>query len=167
MVIIVMGVSGAGKSTVGAMLAENLGWPFHDGDDFHPPANVQKMRAGQPLNDTDRTPWLAAIRRHIATVNAAGRHAVIACSALKAAYRTVLRGGDGPAVQFVHLHGSPDLIQERLRARAGHFMPSALLGSQFATLEPPPDAVAADIAQTPEQIVAQVIGRLGLQKSSG
>lgn len=134
--LIVMGVSGSGKSTIAAALAERLGWTFEDGDRFHPPSNVAKMRAGHPLTDEDRWPWLGAIADEIGRICEAGGHVVIACSALKRAYRDVLLRGRGD-VRFVFLNGSQALIAERLARRKGHFMPAGLLDSQFKTLEPP------------------------------
>ena len=134
--LIVMGVSGSGKSTIAAALAERLGWTFEDGDRFHPASNVAKMRAGHPLTDEDRLPWLEAISDEIGRVCEAGGHLVVACSALKHAYRNILlRGRDD--VRFVFLNGSQGLIAERLAHRKGHFMPPGLLDSQFKTLEPP------------------------------
>ncbi|WP_225437522.1 gluconokinase [Arthrobacter sedimenti] len=155
MKIVVMGVSGCGKSTVGALLAEDLGAPFLDGDSLHPQRNVDKMAAGNPLDDADRQPWLEEIGRRFA---AAGPESlVIACSALKRAYRTTIRGG-APDVRFVHLHGMVDLLAERLAARPGHFMPASLLQSQLQTLEPlgPDEAgIVLDIAATPEALARQ------------
>ena len=131
-----MGVSGSGKSTIAAALAERLSWTFEDGDRFHPESNVAKMRAGHPLTDEDRWPWLEAIADEIGRVCTAGGHVVIACSALKRVYRDVLlRGRDD--VRFVFLDGSQSLIADRLARRKGHFMPPGLLDSQFQTLEPP------------------------------
>ena len=132
--LIVMGVSGSGKSTIGKALAERLGWTYEDGDDFHPPSNVAKMSAGQPLTDDDRWPWLRAIAAEIDRVAADGGHAVIACSALKRAYRDILVHGRDD-VRIVYLDGSRELIAERMAARKNHFMPPGLLDSQFATLE--------------------------------
>lgn len=143
-------------------MAERLGWPFHDGDSFHPPANVTKMKSGTPLTDDDRQPWLLAIQSFMRTENAAGRNAVIACSALKDRYRRLLLVGE-PGVRFVHLHGSKELIAQRLQARQGHFMPASLLESQFATLEPSADIPTFDIAAPPEQLVEDIRERLGLQ----
>jgi gluconokinase len=160
MFVIVMGVAGSGKSTIGEALARRLGCEFRDGDGFHPPANVAKMRAGTPLDDTDREPWLRAIRAHMDAGQAAGRSGVIACSALRERYRDIL-GRGLPWVRFVHLHGSRELIADRMKARAGHFMPVTLLDSQFSTLEPPADAIVADIAQPPEAIVEDVLHALG------
>jgi len=130
--IVVMGVAGCGKSTVGAALAERLGAEFLDGDALHPQANIDKMASGTPLNDTDRALWLAEIGRRFSTSDAP---LVIACSALKRAYRDLIRQGD-PSVVFVHLHGSRELLNERMNNRPGHFMPPSLLNSQLATLEP-------------------------------
>lgn len=161
MVVIVMGVSGSGKSTVGRLLAARLGWEFRDGDDFHPPANVAKMRAGTPLNDDDRQPWLLAIQAFMKETMARGAHAVIACSALKTAYRNLLLRGES-WVRFVHLHGSRELIAGRMQSRQGHYMPVTLLDSQLATLEPPTDALVLDIAAAPEELVAEICNQLGL-----
>ena len=158
MVIVVMGVSGSGKSTVGRMLAARLGWTFRDGDEFHPETNVAKMQAGTPLNDEDRRPWLLAIQQFMRAEQSAGRSAVIACSALKESYRDLLLRGE-PWVRFVHLTGPREMIEQRMRARAGHFMPVALLDSQLATLETPGDAWAEDLRQTPEEIVERIAAR--------
>ena len=136
--LIVMGVSGAGKSTIAAALARRLGWRYADGDTFHPASNVAKMKAGQPLNDDDRRPWLQAIADEIDRVCGAGDRVVIACSALKRAYRDILVHGRGD-VRIVFLSGTQPLIASRLANRKGHFMPPDLLASQFRTLEPPDD----------------------------
>lgn len=160
--LIVMGVSGSGKSTIAAALAERLQWTFEDGDRFHPASNVAKMSAGHPLTDEDRLPWLQAIADEIGRVCRAGGHVVVACSALKHAYRDVLlRGRDD--VRFVFLSGSQALIAERLARRKGHFMPPGLLDSQFKTLEPPqaterPITVSIDapVETIINNIVAQV-----------
>jgi gluconokinase len=160
-----MGVCGCGKSTVGRLLAERLDWSFHDGDDFHPASNVAKMRAGTPLNDTDRHPWLLAIRQFMDESERAGRSAVIACSALRQVYRDVL-GSNLPWVRFVHLHGTKALLAERLQARPGHFMPPALLDSQLATLEAPTDAITVDIALEPQALVTEIIRQLGFSERS-
>jgi gluconokinase len=138
-VIVVMGVSGSGKSTVGGLLAQRLGVPYADADDFHPAANITKMSAGQPLDDTDRAPWLDAIAAWIA--QRGGRGGVVSCSALRRRYRDRLRDG-APGLFFLHLDGPPELIAARLAARMQHFMPSGLLRSQFDALEP----LAADEA---------------------
>src|SRR5690349_19934606 len=131
--LIVMGVSGCGKSTVGGLLAERLGWPFRDGDSFHPPENVEKMRSGVPLTDEDRWPWLDAIAAWIDERRRAGEHGIVACSALRRAYRVRLRAGHDD-VRFVFLDGDRALIEARLKARKGHYMPPSLLDSQLATL---------------------------------
>jgi len=131
-----MGVSGSGKTTIGRLLAQDLGWPFYDGDDFHPQANIDKMRQGIPLTDDDRDAWLTALRQQIETFIDNRQSAVLACSALKQAYRERLRG-DRPEVRFIYLKGDYALIRQRLQGRQGHFMKADLLSSQFATLEEP------------------------------
>jgi gluconokinase len=154
--IVVMGVSGSGKSTVGAALAQRLRVPFGDGDDLHPPANVAKMTAGQPLNDDDRYPWLEAIGEWLADHHDGG---VMSCSALKRTYRDQLRRHCA-AVEFLHLSGSPEVIGKRQASRPGHFMPASLLQSQFATLEPlEPDehGIAIDVDQNIDSIVDDYI----------
>jgi carbohydrate kinase (thermoresistant glucokinase family) len=161
MVIIVMGVSGSGKTTVGELLADRLGWEFADADDFHPAANVAKMHAGTPLDDADRTAWLRAIAGWIDEHVAAGKDGVVTCSALKRAYRELLRR---PEVRFAYLDGDRELIARRMAARRGHFFPAGLLESQFRDLEPPgPDerAYAVSIAGTPEETVEQIMDSLG------
>jgi len=155
MVIVVMGVSGSGKSSVGRALADALGWPFFDGDDFHPPENVAKMAAGTPLTDADRWPWLDALAAKVAAVLAQGGHAVLACSALRAAYRDrIAAGARGEGdVRFVYLKGDRATIAARLASRRHRYMPATLLDSQFATLEEPADALAVDVrAAIPEQV---------------
>jgi gluconokinase len=145
-VVVLMGVSGCGKSTVGALLAGRLGWDFKEGDDLHPAANIEKMAAGHPLDDEDRWPWLATVAEWITEHTAAARPGVITCSALKKSYRDLLRGEH---VVFVYLEGSREQIMRRLAARHGHFMPTTLLDSQFADLEPPTadeQAVTVDLA---------------------
>jgi gluconokinase len=160
--LIVMGVSGSGKSTIAEALGQRLGWRFEDGDSFHPPSNVAKMSAGQPLTDEDRWPWLNAIADEIARVCEAGEHVIIACSALKHTYRDVLlRGRDD--VRFVFLRGTKELIAERLAHRKGHFMPPELLTSQFSTLEPPETSehvITVSIDETVEAIVDGVVRQL-------
>jgi gluconokinase len=161
--LIVMGVSGSGKSTIAAALADRLGWTFEDGDTFHPASNVAKMRAGHPLTDEDRWPWLGAIADEIERVCTAGGHVVIACSALKRAYRDVLlRGRDD--VKFVFLDGSQALIADRLAHRKGHFMPPGLLDSQFRTLEPPQAderPITVSIDAPVETIINNIAAQLG------
>ena len=165
-VVMVMGVSGSGKSTVASLLAGRLGWEFEDGDDFHPAANVEKMQAGHPLTDEDRWPWLTAIAAWIDRVRAEGRHGVVTCSALKRAYREILVG-DRPDVRLVYLKGDRELIGRRMAARHGHFMPTSLLDSQFRTLEEPApdeDPLVVSVGATPQAIVAEIVETL---KASG
>jgi gluconokinase len=164
MIVILAGVSGSGKTTVGSRLAGRLGWPFAEGDSFHPPANIAKMTAGIPLTDDDRWPWLAAIRAWIDARIAAGGSGVVACSALKRSYRDYLREGR-PDVRLVFLDVSRDQDLARLRARHGHFFPPRLLDSQFADLEPPqPDEGALVLAarRSPDELVKAIISGLGL-----
>jgi len=161
-VVVLMGVSGAGKSTVGARLAELLATSFHEGDVFHPPANVAKMSGGTPLDDGDRLPWLAAIAQAIDAARQRGDGMVIACSALKRAYREILIGPRAD-VRLAYLRGTRDLIQARLDARQNHFMPAALLPSQFAALEEPApaeNAIVVGIDGTPEAIAQAIAARL-------
>jgi gluconokinase len=155
-----MGVSGAGKTVVGKLLARRLGWEFHDADSFHPPANIAKMSQGIPLNDDDRRPWLESLAEAIKSWLAGSRNAVLACSALKASYQEVLLV-DPEQVKLVYLKGSFQLIMERVSAREDHFMPPQLLASQFDTLEEPRNAIVADIDKSPEKIVEGVIAALG------
>ena len=162
LVILLMGVSGSGKTTVGQLLAAQLGWKFADADDYHSAANVEKMRNGVPLTDADRAPWLEALRGLITGWIGAGKSAVLACSALKKSYRDELRVS--PEVKLVYLCGTPRLLHERLRARHGHYMTEQMLASQLATLQEPKkdteDAVIVDIAQSPAEIVAEIRGKL-------
>jgi gluconokinase len=159
--LILMGVSGSGKSTVGLALSQRLGWRFIDGDDLHPPANVAKMRRGQPLNDDDRWPWLDAVREVIVESLSGPWPTVVACSALKQRYRHRLMHGLA-GVELVYLQGSFEAIYQRLQARQEHFMPPALLSSQFEALEPPQDAFAVDATQPVGAIVAAICRRFGL-----
>jgi gluconokinase len=162
-VLIVSGVSGAGKTRLGCALAAELGWDFADADDYHSEANVAKMRAGTPLDDGDRAPWLAALRVEIERrFVLGGRPLVLACSALKKSHRDVLVGGDGGRVRLLFLDGPRELITERLVARAGHYMPAALLDSQLAALERPAGALRIDVADTTEAQVAAVRAALGV-----
>lgn len=165
--IVVMGVAGSGKSTVGELLAARLGAAFIEGDRFHLPASIDKMAAGIPLTDEDRWPWLEAVGREI--TRKAGAGVVCACSALKRAYRDVLRKNAGLPLVFVYLEGSHDLIAGRMAARTGHFFAPALLDSQFATLEPPQadeDAIVADLRMTAEEIVENVARELAERPAS-
>jgi gluconokinase len=160
--IIVMGVSGSGKSTIGALLAEALGWPFADADGFHPAANVAKMAAGQPLTDADRGPWLDAIAAHIGASRTAEQPVVVACSALRRMYRERLRAGHGDLI-FLHLAGAPEVIAARQAARQGHFMPPSLMASQFATLEDTrdePDALSISVTAAPQAVVDAAMAAL-------
>jgi gluconokinase len=162
MIVVVMGVSGSGKTSVGRALADALGWPFIDGDDFHPPGNVAKMAAGTPLTDADRWPWLDALATKVAAVLAAGGHAVLACSALRAVYRErIAAGAPHPGdIRFVHLKGDRATIAARLAPRQHRYMPATLLDSQFATLEEPADALVVDIRNTIPEQVAQICAAL-------
>lgn len=160
--IVVMGVSGCGKSTVGRALAAALGLPFVEGDDLHPPRNVAKMRSGTPLTDDDRRDWLATLAEVLAGAAARGHGVVVSCSALKRRYRDQLRAG-APGTRFVYLHGTPELLAERLAARRHAYMPASLLESQLQTLEAPAAdeaAIELDIAQPAESLVAEALRRL-------
>jgi gluconokinase len=163
MIVIVMGTTGSGKTTIGNLLAKRMGWEFVDADDFHPPANVEKMKHGIPLTDADREPWLKALHDKIVEWNTEKRNVVLACSALKQSYRDELRAS--PGVKFVYLKGSYELFSERVLARKGHFAKQDLLASQFATLEEPKDAITVDAARPPEEIVSEVRKQLGLVQS--
>lgn len=159
--VLLMGVAGSGKTTIGRLLAAALGWRFVDADDFHPPANLAKMSAGVALDDADRAPWLAALRAHIDARLAEGTDLVVACSALKQAYRDALIA-DPRRVKLVYLCGTRELLRERLAARAGHFMKPAMLDGQLDALEPPADALAVDISIPPEKIIARIRDACGL-----
>jgi gluconokinase len=159
-IILMMGVSGAGKTTIGKLLASALGWEFADADDYHSLANIEKMRSGIPLTDADRAPWLESLRALIAGWIAQGKNAVLACSALRQAYRDFLRVG--PEVCIVYLRVTPEVLRQRLRARHGHFMTEALLTSQLATLEEPKDAVVIDADGDPDGVVGEIVKRLKL-----
>jgi gluconokinase len=161
-IAVVMGVSGSGKTTIAAGVASAEGWTLLEGDAFHPPANIAKMKAGIPLTDEDRRPWLQAIAGKEDALRAAGESAVVACSALKRAYREILIGDRGDTV-LVYLRGSKALISERIRARRGHFMPPALLDSQFATLEEPgadEHPVVVDIDGSADAAIASAVRQL-------
>jgi gluconokinase len=163
-VIVVMGVSGTGKTTIGALLAGKLGWTYAEADEFHPAANVEKMAAGQPLTDEDRAPWLASIGRWIDERAAVAAPGVVSCSGLRRIYRDQLRAGR-PQVRLVFLEGSRELVTRRLAARHGHFMSVDMLDSQFAALEPPQpdeDVTEVSIDATPDRIVEEILLRLRL-----
>jgi gluconokinase len=163
--LIIMGVSGCGKTTIGELLARRLGWEFRDGDVFHPPANVEKMRRGTPLTDEDRWPWLRAIAAWLEELVRDGRQGIVACSALRRAYRDVLLDGRRDRVRLVFLDGTKELIAARLARRKGHFMPPSLLDSQFATLErptPEESPVTASIDAVPAAIARRIVTELGL-----
>jgi gluconokinase len=160
MIVIIMGTTGSGKTTIGTLFAKRQGWEFVDADDFHPSANVEKMKHGIPLTDADREPWLKALHDRIVEWDAEARNVVLACSALKKSYRDELRAS--PNVKFAYLKGSYELFSQRVLVRKGHFAKQDLLASQFATLEEPTDAITVDAAPSPEQIVAEVRRQLGL-----
>ncbi|HWY22598.1 MAG TPA: gluconokinase [Candidatus Acidoferrum sp.] len=160
MIILLMGVSGAGKTTVGQLLASELGWDFVDGDDYHPAENVEKMRNGIPLTDADRAPWLEKLRALIASWMAARENAILACSALKRAYREALNVG--PEVQMVFLTGTTQLFRDRLRSRRGHFMTEGMLDSQLEALEEPDDALVINVDRSPAEIAAEIRTRMAL-----
>jgi gluconokinase len=165
LVIVLMGVSGCGKSTIGAALSRRLGWPFRDADSFHPPANVAKMSRGMPLTDEDRWPWLAAIAQWIDERCAADEHGIVSCSALKRAYRDRIVGARS-GVRLVYLKGDMNLIAQRLRRRKHHFMPASLLESQFAALEEPgadENPMIVSIGLPPRRVVSSIIEQLGLE----
>jgi gluconokinase len=161
-IVVVMGVAGSGKSTVARLLAEKLHCPMLEGDSLHPPENVRRMAGGTALTDLDRAPWLSAIQARIATASLQGKSLVVSCSALKRRYRDVLRLGDPPLI-FVHLAGDPELMRRRMSLRPEHFMPAALLDSQFAALEVPGAdeyAIRCNAEQDPQQIVDSVLAGL-------
>jgi gluconokinase len=161
MVILIMGVSGSGKTTIGEGLASELDWKFRDADEFHPAANIEKMRQGIPLNDDDRRPWLQALRQAIDEALQSNANLILACSALKAAYRQVL-GEPSDQIKFVYLKGSFELIEQRLKQRQGHYMKANLLRTQFDALEEPSDAIVVEIDQSSSAIVQQIKNSLHL-----
>ena len=165
MIVILMGVSGVGKTTVGELLASQTGWVLYDADDFHTPANIEKMRSGIPLTDEDRWPWLDRLNAVLREAEQHGRSAILACSALKERYRDRL-GRELESVRWVHLKGDFELIKQRIDARKGHYMTAKLLESQFAALELPRDAIVVDVGAQPKNLAAQVYAALGLDQSS-
>ncbi|MGB7844795.1 MAG: gluconokinase [Candidatus Acidiferrum sp.] len=156
--LLVMGVTGSGKSTVGLLLAERLGWVYLEADNYHSAANKEKMRRGIPLREADRVPWLEAIHAELRTQDVAGKNVVLACSALREEYRRRLTSG--LAVKLVYLRGSKELIAERLRHRSGHFAGEAILEDQFAVLEEPRNALVVDITETPEKLVEEILRKI-------
>ncbi len=168
-VLVVMGVSGSGKSTIAAMLAHRVHWLYEDGDWFHPKKNIEKMHHGEPLNDEDRWPWLHAIADWIDATRHSGNHGIVACSALKRAYRDILIGNRRD-VRLIYLKGDPDLIARRIAARADHFMPPKLLDSQFRTLEEPTAderPLIVSIVPHPREIVETVVKKLNIDTAVG
>jgi gluconokinase len=165
MIVIVMGVAGSGKSTVGSLLARRLGWRFIEADDYHSRSEIEHMLEGQPLSDEERRPWLAKLRQVLADCVARNENAVLACSALKESYRRMLIV-DPEAVRVVYLKGDPALIRQRLQRRIGHFAHENLLASQYAALEEPHDALIATIDDGPEQIVQRIIDGLDVQPAA-
>jgi gluconokinase len=160
MIVLIMGVAGAGKTTVGTLLAKDLGWTFADADSYHPPENIKKMASGRPLTDADREPWLAALRSVIQDWISKKENAVLAASVLKQSYREQLQVS--PEVRLVYLRGPLQLIHKRMLHRSGHYMDPKLLQSQFDTLEEPSDAVVIDVATTPANIVRQIRQRFSI-----
>lgn len=159
MFYIIMGVSGTGKSTIGKLLSDRTGWTFYDADDFHPPANIDKMHRGIPLTDSDRLPWLEELQGLISNSLNQQQQGILACSALKYKYRQILCNNHSQVI-FIYLRGSYDCIHSRLEAREGHFMSSSLLKSQFAILEEPQDALVFDVSLPPQSIVAKILSQI-------
>jgi gluconokinase len=158
MIFIIMGVSGSGKSTVGKSVSKELGWKFYEGDEYHPAENVQKMKNGSPLNDEDRLPWLLSLRKIIEDAFEKKENIIISCSALKQAYRDILKVND--EVKFIYLKGSYDLIKKRMEVRANHFFKPAMLKSQFETLEEPEAVIEIDISVATESTINEVVNRI-------
>ncbi|RMI06708.1 gluconokinase [Cellulomonas triticagri] len=166
--LVVMGVSGSGKTTTAQILADRLNWPYAEADEFHPQANIDKMSAGTPLTDEDRWPWLRAMRDWLTEQAAEGRSTIVTCSALKVAYRDVLREAEG-RVRFVHLDGTIESIGDRMSGRAGHFMPTSLLPSQFQTLQPltdDEDGVVVPVEVSPQSVADAALRELGIDPAT-
>ncbi len=159
MFYIIMGVSGTGKSTIGKLLSDRTGWAFYDADDFHSPANIEKMNRGIPLTDSDRLPWLEELNHLITNTLNSNQQGILACSALKSQYRQILRNNHTEVV-FIYLRGSYGCVQSRIQQRTGHFMSSSLLQSQFDTLEEPQDALIIDVSLAPEAIVEAILSQI-------
>lgn len=163
--LVIMGVAGSGKTTLATLLQERLGWPYAEADEFHPQANIDKMSAGTPLDDEDRWPWLAAIRDWLTAQTDAGLSSIVTCSALKTTYRDVLRSAEG-RVHFVHLTAAPDLLEQRMSGRSGHFMPPTLLPSQLQTLQPltaEEDGITIVVDVPPDEVADRTIEAFGLR----
>ena len=160
MIVVLMGVAGSGKTTVGRLLADELGWKFYDADDFHPPANVEKMSRGVPLDDDDRRPWLEVLRDLVRDSHARGESAILACSALKESYRRLLLADE--STRLVYLKGDYDTIKGRVENRRGHYMKPEMLDSQFADLEEPERETHIDASLSPDEIVEEIRRRLGV-----
>lgn len=165
-IIIIMGVAGSGKTTIGKLLAAETSFSFYDGDNFHTGVALSKMSGGTALSDDDRAPWLQAIRDHISRLKQKDEQAIIACSALKKSYRQVLRNGNNN-ITFIYLKGSRSIIAERIKKRTNHFMPPGLLESQFETLEEPRNAMVVDISKEPAQIIQYIIKKLSEEHCRG
>lgn len=166
MILILMGVSGCGKTAIGTLLSKKFNLPFFDGDDFHPAKNIQKMKSGKPLTDHDRTPWLEQLAEKIEQLNKQNG-GIIACSALKNSYRKILHRNTETDVRFIYLKGTKELIAKRLASRDQHFMPEELLDSQFNTLEEPEGAIMVSIDQSPLDIVDEIAERINFSESAG
>ena len=166
MILVLIGPMGCGKTTIGTLLAEKLHWKFEDGDDFHPAANVEKMKSGMPLNDEDRLPWLIILHDRIQNALTEKRHLVLACSALKTEYRNRL-GIDQQSVLSVYLKGSPELLQERINLRTHRYMSKKLLDSQLNALEEPVGGLKIDISPSPERIVDTIINQIPTRNQTG
>lgn len=165
MIVVIMGVSGCGKTTVGRRLAQRLDWKYYEGDAFHPVENIQKMSKGIALTDDDRLPWLASIKKVIDQCCEGGSDAIVACSALRRDYRFYL-AANIPEIRFVYLKGEFSIIRERMKSREGHYMKAGLLESQFASLEEPDDAMVIDIGESPKEIVSRVVREMGVRAKS-